>query len=161
MGLVVDNDTGGFASGRQFRFNFPLVIAGADIVIKFTSPVDFVLRKQSFSCIEGGYEFNAYRLGTEGGVFTSAPFYSNNFQSDAPAYTPQVTIESGGTFTPSGPSVELVQIKTASATAQQSSVGGAAEGQRGLPAGTYYLVFSELSGAGATGIYNLIFDERF
>ncbi len=52
---------------------------------------------------------------------------------------------------------DSTQAGTASgtATAQQTTVGGNAVKERGLPAGTYYLVFT-----GTDYSYRLIFEER-
>jgi hypothetical protein len=165
--LRVDVSQTGFWEGREFRISVPLSIpAATPVVLKFVSPINFILESQGLTCDEQGILFQAYRStqGTEGGSFsTEVPIYSNNFQSTSPTYAHQATITTGGTFTPDGgqQSVETVRVKTAGATAQQSTVGGSVRGERGLAAGAYYLKFSNLTGSGtAQGVYSLIFEER-
>lgn len=165
--LRVDVGQTGFFEAREFRISHVLSIpAGAPVVLKFFSPVNFILQSQGLTCDEQGVLFQAYRAsqGVEGGVFNAnINIYSNNFQTSAPIYARQTTITTGGTFTPNGgeQSVETARLKTAGASAQQTTVGGAVRGERGLAAGTYYLKFSNLTGAGtAQGVYSLIFEER-
>ena len=165
--LKVDVGQTGFWEGREFRVSYELSISSSvSRVLKFSSPVDFILQSQSLTCDEHGILFQAYRAlqGNEGGVFDGyVPIYKNNFQSTAPGYTGQVAITTGGTFTPIdvNSSVETIRLRTANATAQAVTVGGAVSGERGLAAGDYYLVFSNLAGSGtALGVYSLIFEER-
>lgn len=103
----------------------------------------------------------AYRSGdgAEGGTFTPSPYYAkNNQMSDAPPYTGHIQVLIGGTFTPTNvdSQKEKIVAKAATATAQVQSVGGSSAKERGLPAETYYLVFT----GGGAGIYDLIIEER-
>ena len=122
--LRVDVSQTGFWEGREFRVSVPLSIpTGTPTVLKFVSPIDFILQSQGLTCDEHGILFQAYRStqGTEGGSFsTSIPVYSNNFQSTVPMYESQVMITTGGTFTPDAgqQSVETARILTAGATAR-------------------------------------------
>jgi hypothetical protein len=81
---------------------------------------------------------------------------------EKPAYVFQATVSTGGTFTPSAPSVETIRVRTAGATAQQSTVGESSFGERGLLFDTYYLVVSKLTGVSgaSSGVYTLIVEER-
>lgn len=157
----------GFLDGREFRVSHRLSVAAATpVVLKFVSPVDFDLLFQNLSCDVEGLEFKAYRSaqGVEGGTFsTVVPIYGTNIQSTVKPYTRQVTITTGGTFTPNGgeAAVETIRLRTSGATAQHTTVGSRVDGERGLAANTYYLVFTNLTGTGtAEGVYNLIFQEN-
>lgn len=159
--LRVDVAQTGFWEGREFRLNQPIDVSGGDFVVKVVSPIDFVLQLQKLVSEDGKVEMRAYRSsdGVEGSVFSASPYYSNNNQmSDTPVYTGQVQVLTGGTFTPTDVDSqrEIIVAKAATATAQTQSVGGSAAKERGLPADTYYLVFT----GGGVGIYDLILEER-
>lgn len=147
----------GFWEGREFRLE--LSIAGP-VVIKFESPVDFILRSQTLASNDGLATFKAWGAsqGTPGGTFaTPVNVLPNNGMSDAPVYARQTTINTGGTFTPTGGQVprETIDILASTATAQIATVGSSSIKARGLPAGTYYLAFT-----GTNAKYKLIFEER-
>lgn len=79
--------------------------------------------------------------------------------SDTPPYTQQVSIASGGTFTPTDadPNLakEYIKVTAATSTAQRNTVGGSGVSERGLPSGDYYLSFT-----GVDASYRLVFEER-
>lgn len=163
----VDSGQTGFWEGREFRINQPLSVGSTDeFVIKFVSPINFILQLQSFVMRRDGIKFEAYQStqGVEGGTFTTSEYLlPNNAMSDTPVYSPQITVFDGGTFTPNANEIprEAVDVLAANATAQRTSVGGSAVKERGLAAGTYYLKFTNLLGSGnAIGFYNLIYEER-
>lgn len=163
--LRVDVAETGFFEGREFRISEELSIAaGATLVYRFTSPVDFILQRESLSIDAGELVFRAYRenQGTAGGTWTTTPSFPNNLMASAPAYTRQATIEKDGTFTPGvGESpAEVIRLRTASSTAQSSTIAGAAGDQRGLAAGTYYLVIVNNGNATTTGTFDLRWEER-
>lgn len=165
--IRVDVGQTGFWDGREFRISYPVSVATTSkVVLKVVSPVDFILQRQSLYADEEGFIFQAYRSaqGTQGGTFgTNIPIYANNSQSSAPEYTRQVTITTGGTFTPGvgETPTETVRIRVSTATSKSSTVGEVLQGERGLAAGTYYLVFSNITeSATALGVYDLIWEER-
>ncbi|MNR36953.1 hypothetical protein D3C85_1549320 [compost metagenome] len=84
--------------------------------------------------------------------------------TEAASYAFQTQIASGGTFTPTVGQVPLtpLRVRTANATAQQSSVGGEAVSEKGRPAGTYYAVLSRMTGVSGdcTGVYTVVIEER-
>lgn len=156
--LRVDVGQTGFWAGREFRFD--LEVDGA-IVVKFSSPIDFILQSQTLESRDGIATFTAYKSadGVAGGTFTSDGIVNlpNNAMSDAPSYTKQIAITSGGTFTPNVGAVprEQITVKASTSTAQRQTVGGAAIQERGLPAGDYYLMFT-----GDNASYRLVYEER-
>ena len=159
----VDVGQTGFWEGREFRSFLELNIAqGATQVVKVVSPVNFVLFQQSISVDAGGIKFSAVTGGTEGGSYsTSLPVIGKNRMTDRPTpyYEAQITLATGGTHS-GGTVVEIVRVVAANATAQQSTVGGEISSERGLPAGTYYLKFENISNGATTGVYSLFWEER-
>lgn len=158
--MRVDVAQTGFWENREFRLD--VEVAGP-VTYKFSSPVDFILQFQTLLSHDGIATFTAYRAidGTESGTFTGVGVanFPNNGMSDAPAYTQQTVITKGGTFTPTvSPAPiprEFIKSRAATATAQQTTIGGNAIQERGLPAGDYYLVFT-----GDDASYRLIYEER-
>jgi hypothetical protein len=164
--LRVDSGQTGFFSRHMWRISHEFTgLDATPLVFKVTVPVNFIIHHQQLAVDEGGVALRAYRTGqgTEGGTF-SAPvlMYSVNFMDEKPAYVFQATVSTGGTFTPSAPSVETIRVRTAGATAQQSTVGESSFGERGLLFDTYYLVVSKLTGVSgaSSGVYTLIVEER-
>jgi len=161
--LRVDVAETGFFENREFRISEELDIGtGEQLVYKFSSPVDFILQLQALSVDTGGIRFTAYRAaqGTEGGAFTPIEMYRVNLMDDAPDYTRQASISSGGTFTTTAKPVEVIRLRTSGSTAQQATVTGAVGDQRALAAGDYYLVFTVLGNSPATGTFDLKWEER-
>jgi hypothetical protein len=165
--IKVEDADPAYALGQQFRISYPLEVSNGDTVfLRVISPVDFELVAQNLETHQSGITFEAYRdiQGTPSGTFDAVvPIFKNNFQSTASDYTGQVTIDTGGAFTPNvgQAPVETLNALSASATAQRSTVFAGAMGRRGLVAGTYYLSFSKLGGSGtALGVYSLIFNEN-
>lgn len=161
--LRVDQGQTGFFEGREFRSFIELnIAAGNNIVLKFVSPVDFILFEQRLVIDAGSCKLTASTGGTEGGTFsTSLPIIGKNRMASRPTpfYTAQATIVTGGTYT-GGTAVEVVRVVAANATAQQQSVGSGQDSSRGLPAGTYYLKFENFGSGSVTGVYSLAFEER-
>jgi hypothetical protein len=164
--IRVDVGQTGFWEGREFRLDLPLSIATSTrFVLRVTAPIDFVIQLQRLSVSETGIRFQAYRSiqGTPSGSWATVETFKNNGMSDTPAYTKQVIVDSGGAFAVTGGQlpVETIELLVSGSTAQQSTVSGSTAKERGLPAGTYYLVFTNYTGSGtAKGIYDLIYEER-
>ena len=157
--LQVDVGQTGFWEGREFRFDYEI---SGPIVFKFSSPIDFILQSQTLLSHDGTATLTVWSpsQGTPGGTFdTPANTLPNNAMSDIPSYTQQVTINSGGTFTPTDPDPNLareyIKVVSATSTAQRNTVGGSGINERGLPAGDYYLSFT-----GTDASYRLVFEER-
>lgn len=146
-----------FWEAREFRMDVEI---DSNITVKFTSPINFILHSQTLESHDGAATLTAWRdvQGTESGSFSDdVSIFENNGMSDAPSYTRQVTALSGGSFTPDVGQVarEYIKVVTSTSTANRSSVGGTGVLERGLPAGTYYLVFT-----GDDASYHLTFEER-
>lgn len=169
--LRVDVGQTGLYEGREFRMVRKVSIpAATPLVFKFTSAVDFILFEQSIDCSEGDIEYYAWRStqGTAGGTFTplAVPPIGKNTSSfyrqySGLRYASQVTLETGGTFTPTDANVyvDYDRAKTSGATAQQTSVSGGDDSVRYLAAGTYYLKLTSLNGT-SVGRFALAWEER-
>lgn len=170
--IRVDVGQTGFWNGNQFRISFELDITTTPTVIKLSSPIDFILEDQHFTCDHGGYSFKAYRAsqGAPSGSFTTpVDIWQNNFMAQAPVYVGQVTAFTGGAFTPTGgvKPTETVRMMAntggfAPTSGSPNTIGAAGAGERGLIAGDYYLVFARLADTtvNAQGVWSLIFEER-
>lgn len=169
--IRVDVGQTGFFARRTWSLNYELAstnpISATPLVFRFTIPVNFIIHAHSLSLDQGGLTLRTYNAaqGTPGGTFnTTHTPVSENSMTENVAYTFQTAIASGGTFTPTAGQVPLtpLRVRTANATAQQSSVGGEAVSEKGRPAGTYYAVLSRMTGVSGdcTGVYTLVIEER-
>lgn len=168
--IRVDPGETGFFARKMWRISHEFTgLDATPLVLKVVVPVNFIIHYQQLTVDEGGIGLRAYRLsqGTEGGSFsTTVPMYSVNFMNEQASYTFQATVTTGGTFTPAAPptgvAVETIRVRSANATAQQSTVGESSFGERGLLFDTYYLVLSKLTGVSgaSSGVYTLIVEER-
>lgn len=88
-----------------------------------------------------------------------------NTMSFAPAYTGQVAVQGGGTLNSlTGIAYQSpMRLRSAGATAQQSSIGDVIGDAKGVPAGSIsYIVLSQLEGTtGVTsGVLRIKYEER-
>lgn len=169
--LRVDVGQTGFFGRRMWSFNYEFAtanpIAATPLVFRFTIPVNFIIHAHSLSLDQGGLTLRTYSAaqGVEGGTFsTTHTPASENSMTEKAAYAFQTSIASGGTFTPTAGQVPItpLRVRTANATAQQSSVGGEAVSEKGRAAGTYYAVLSRMTGVAGdcTGVYTIVIEER-
>lgn len=168
--LRVDVGQTGFFRGREARSFFEFNIPANNVqIIKFVSPVNFILIEQSVSVDAGSIRFQALTGATEVATFnTSVPIFGKNrmTERESPFYNFQVTITTHaapvafGSGITGGTVTENVRVVAANATAQQQTVSGGAQTERGLPAGTYYLRLHNFGSGAATGVYSLVWEER-
>lgn len=167
----VDVGQTGFFARRMWSLNYEFAsanpIAATPLVFRVIIPVNFIIHAHSLSLDQGGLTLRTYSAaqGTAGGTFsTTHTPVSENSMSENAAYAFQTSIASGGTFTPTVGQAPLtpLRVRTANATAQQSSVGGEAVSEKGRAAGTYYAVLARMTGVAGdcTGVYNLVIEER-
>lgn len=169
--LRVDVGQTGFFGRRMWSLNYEFATANpintTPLVFRFTIPVNFIIHAHSLSLDQGGITLRTYSAaqGVEGGAFsTTHTPASENSMTEKAAYAFQTSIASGGTFTPTAGQVPItpLRVRTANATAQQSSVGGEAVSEKGRAAGTYYAVLSRMTGVAGdcTGVYTIVIEER-
>lgn len=156
--VKVDSANTAFWDAREFRVGIDKT---ATYTLKLVSPIDFILQMQTLTSNDGIAVFKAYtaaQIASEATPFnTVIEILPNNGMSTAPPYTKQITINGGGTVTLSGTPEprETITVRAATSSSQRTTVGGDAIKERGLPAGTYYLVFT-----GSDYNYRLIYEER-
>lgn len=169
--LRVDPGQTGFFAGRMFRAykEFVMPTAGPVRSFRFISPVDFILWTQNLVITQGAVRYEVFLLpDTQPGPWVPLPIFGVNRMAERPTpfYTPLVTIEessTAGAFT-NGTPVDLMMIRTASTNGQSSNVGNE-NTERGLPAGSYFVRISTLSGGltvndAAQGVIALEWEER-
>ena len=171
--LRVDPGQTGFFAGRMFRSYLEQVIpvAGPAVSARFTSPVDFILWQQTISLTQGALRLEVFTGATPSGVWTALPVIGVNRMAERPLYggsyyTPLATAEFGGSFT-GGTAVDLILTRSSAnqGLISSSNVGSEQSSERGLPAGTYYIRFSTLTGGVAVSddaqmVYAITWEER-
>lgn len=159
--IRVDVGQTSFFRGRQFRSYSDFSLAAAEVrYFRFTSLTDFVLFDQTLSVSGGSVRLSVWTGATASGTWTPIPVIGKNRMSSIPQppYVSQVTFETGGTFT-GGTEVEAIRLVSATATAQQSTVGASAGDERGLPASAFYIKI-EATNSTPTVLYSLFWEER-
>lgn len=158
--VPVDQAQTGFFERREFRISLELNIeTSAPLVLKFSSPVNFILWEQVLSVDANMVKFESIVGGTPVGAFsTPVPIWGKNRMNIEPEHIGQVAITTGGTVT-GGQVAEVLRVKSFGATGRQTSIGGSVASERGLPAGDYYLRLTAVGGT-ATGTLALMWEER-
>lgn len=171
--LRVDPGQTGFFSGREFRsfyeFNIP---AGNVQTFKFNSPIDFILWEQNLELDAGSVRLEVF-TGTVSEIATfnvALPKIGKNrmLSRQQPYYTSVVTATTHSTPVALGNSINIsaatqtdkLRLVAANATAQQQSVSGGAQSERGIPPGSYYIRLHNFGSGAATGAYSVIWEER-
>lgn len=166
--IRVDDGSTGFFAGKVFRSYLEAIIptAGPAVSARFTSPIDFILLSQTLTLTQGAIRAEIFTGATESGTWTNLPVIGVNRMSSRPTplYTPQVTVATGGSFS-GGTAVDLLMVRTAQQNASASNVAGILPDGRGLPAGTYYIRLSTLTGGltvndAAQLVYAIEWEER-
>lgn len=157
--LKVSDGSSCFDEGRQFRISWEFTVSTTPQVIRFESPIPFILRKQSLAVDDGGVRWRAFRVATEGGNFDTAINTTPSNSIPPRPYTQQATVTTGGTISNTGPATETIRMRTSGATAQRTTVGVSKSDFRQLDAGAYYLLFERLGNNDATGVFDLEWTE--
>jgi len=159
--IRVDTAQTSFFQGRQFRSYYDFSLTASEIrYFRFTSLTDFVLFDQSISVSGGSIRLSVWTGSTPAGTWTNIPVIGKNRMSSIPQppYISSVTFQTGGTFT-AGTEVEAIRLVSATATAQQSTVGASSGDERGLPASSFYIKI-EATSSTPTVVYSLFWEER-
>ena len=159
--LRVDIGQTSFFQGRQFRSYYDFVLSAAEVrYFRFTSLTDFVLFDQTLTVSGGSVRLSVWTGSTASGTWTNLPVIGKNRMSSIPQppYASGVTYQTGGSFT-GGTEVEVIRLVSATATAQQSTVGASAGDERGLPASTFYIKI-EATNSTPSVLYSLFWEER-
>lgn len=159
--LRVDVGQTGFWAGREaatfLKFDIPTATTQ---VIKVVAPLNTVVQILGASLILGIVEIELVQGGTEGGAFsTPLPVYRTNVMTTASAYTPQVTMATGGTHT-GGTVLNMLILNAGSPAAQAHEVVASNDLPFGFAAGTYYIRIVNVDGSNAKGVFRARWEER-
>ena len=157
----VDVGQTGFFAGREARTFYEFSIAsGATQVIKVVAPVNTIVQTFAVELELAEIRMELVIGGTEGGTFNTAlPIFKTNTMSTASDYTPQVTMNRGGTHT-GGTVVDLLTA-VSGANPNKSVASSASENlPQGFAPGTFYIKLINTDGATATGIFRARWEER-
>lgn len=148
-----------FFDRRMFRISYAYSVeAGVPQTIKFSSPVNFILRSQVVAATSNGILYEAVVGGTPSGSFSqSITTWGVNRMNevDQAAYLSQVSISTGGSVS-GGAIAETISIASSN---QSPNITDTITQPRGLPAGDYYLRLTSLGG-NAVGTIALVWEER-
>ena len=159
--IRVDQGQTSFFQGKQFRSYHDFNLASAESrYFRFESLTDFVLFDQTISVSGGSVRLSVWTGSIASGTWTTIPVIGKNRMSSIPQppYVSSVAFQTGGAFT-GGTEVEAIRLVSATATAQQSTVGASAGDERGLPASTFYIKI-EATNSTPTVLYSLFWEER-
>lgn len=159
--LRVDVGQTGFFAGREARTFYEFTIASGETqVIKVVSPTNTIVQMFSVELELASIRVELVNGGTEGGTFNTAlPIFKTNTMSTASSYTPQVTMNRGGTHT-GGTVVDLLTA-VSGANPNKSVASSASENlPQGFSAGTFYIRLINTDGATATGVFKARWEER-
>jgi hypothetical protein len=171
--LRVDQGQTGFVSGREFRTFFEFNIPAGNVqTLKFNSPIDFILWEQNLEIDAGSIRLEVFTgTVTEIATFNVAlPKVGKNrmLSRQQPYYTSVVNATTHTVPVALGSSINIasatqtdkLRLVAANATAQQQSVSGGAQSERGIPPGSYYIRLHNFGSGAATGTYSVIWEER-
>lgn len=159
--IRVDVGQTGFFAGREARTFYEFSIASGETqVIKVVSQTDTIVQVFAVELELAEIRVELVVGGTEGGIFdTALPIFKTNTMSTASDYTPQVTMNRGGTHT-GGTVVDLLTA-VSGANPNKSVASSASENlPQGFAAGTFYIKLINTDGATATGIFRARWEER-
>lgn len=159
--MRVDVGQTGFFAGREARTYYEFSIpSGQRQVIKVVAPINTIVQNFAVELELAEIRVELVVGGTEGGTFnTPLPIFKTNTMTTSSSYTPQVTMNRGGTHTGG----EVVDLLTAvsGANAQKSVASSASENlPQGFAAGTFYIRLINTDGNTANGIFRTRWEER-
>ena len=159
--LRVDVGQTGFFEGREARTFYEFSIpTGTTQVIKVVSPIDTIVQNFGIELDLASIRLELVVGGTEGGTFnTPLPIFKTNTMSTASNYTPQVTMNRGGTHM-GGTVVDLLTAISGDKLQKSTSITATEALPQGFSAGTFYIRISNTDGATATGIFRARWEER-
>lgn len=158
--LRVDVAQTGFFEGRECRTFLEYSIpSGQTRVIRATVPVNVILFGIGVTLDQSKIRITTKADGTGSGTWSPMPVIRKNNMAVAPAYTPVVTIDSGGTHT-GGLTIDVARLVSDAGGQRANTVGGMVADERGVAPGVYYFVIENIDGATATGVFSAFWEER-
>lgn len=155
----VDVGQTSFFAGREFMaFHEYSIAQGASVAIRAISAVDIFL--QSFYVENWD---SSIRLELKSGSTVTSPFVNHipvrrtNTTTEIDAsYTTGVDMDNGGVVT-GGTLLDVFRVVSGN---KSDSVSGGSENPIGMPAGTYYIVITNIGNQTATGVFKARWEER-
>lgn len=159
--LRVDVGQTGFFAGREARTFYEFSIAsGSTQVIKVVSPINTIVQMFKVELDLASIRVELRYGGTEGGIFATAlPIIKTNTMSTASTYTPQITMNVGGTHT-GGTLIDLLTAISGDKLQKSTAASTSEELPQGFSAGTFYIKLINTDGATASGIFRARWEER-
>lgn len=166
--LRVDVGETSFFNGREFRtFKEFSIAASGKYLMRFVFGTDIYLRSAKFTLDGGTLRATTYASdATPSGTFSETlPVFAKNATSSIPqppyvSQTVVTAVPSGGSL--SGGVLRDVE-RIASGVGNSATVGSIGDGpdaERGLAAGTYYMLLENLTGQTITGTFKSHWEER-
>lgn len=155
----VDVGQTGFFAGREFMaFHEYSIIAGTSIAIRAIAGVDVFLEQFTLDNWTGDV-----RLELRTGSTVISPFINdipvirtNQTTGVDLTYTTQVNMDNGGVVT-GGTVLDVFQLNSGN---KNDAVSGGSQDPIGMPAGTYYIVISNIGNQTAKGAFKARWEER-
>ena len=154
--LRVDVSQTGFWAGRMFRTFQKLTIPSlVSVAIRATVPKDIILHDTAIST-EGGTIVMQLRVGgSAAGPWTAMPVYRMSTMSVTPVIANTVTLDYDGAHT-GGTVLDLLRVPAGNKGSNIS----VALAERGVGAGTYYYVLTNVGNQEAIVVFSGIWEER-
>lgn len=172
--LRVDPGSTGFFEKREVRayreFSQPLgthIPTGQRSLLRFISTVNFILRFFTIVADNGQIRAVFYAGGTPTGSFTTVPIFATNSMTELPAtYTPQIAAAIAGpgiaaaVAISGGAERDVIRLKIENSTGSATTSGTTSDSERGLPAGTYYVLIENIGAGNFEGVASVLWEER-
>jgi len=159
--VKVDPGQTGFFENREMRsfYEFSLA-AGASAVVRMQCPVNMILEEFNIMLTREEIRAEVVSGGTPAGSFsTPLPVFPANGMTDAPAYTPVTTIDTGGTHT-GGIVRDIIRVLAGSNASNSQVVVIASDSPVGRAPVPLYIRINNPSTGTAVGIMKLRWEER-
>lgn len=155
--LRVDQGSTSFYAGKEFRtFQKFVIAAGGTVTIRAVTPIDLILLNVSLAVEDAPIEMLLKVGGSATGPWTAMPTIRKNLMATAPVYASQITLEYDGVFT-GGTTIDILRAPAGNKSSTQTPIGS----ERGIAAGTYYYVLTNVGNQPATVIFSGEWEERF
>lgn len=170
--LQVDPGSSGFFDRREFRIFREFATAlgtqiptGQRVLLRFVAPLNTILTMGQITVDSGHARITTYLAGTPTGAFSALPIYSANTMSDVAAYVPVVTVDITAAGLPAavaitGSPLDVLRLKVSTAGGQAQSIGTSGDVERGIMAGTYFILIENLGADVLEGVLKLRWEER-
>lgn len=155
--LRVDQGSTSFYSGKEFRTFQKFIIAAGDVVtVRVTTPIDLILLNVSLAVEGATIEMLLKVGGSATGPWTAMPTIRKNLMATAPVYASKITLEYDGVFT-GETTIDILRAPAGNKSGTQSAIGS----ERGIAAGVYHYVLTNVGNQSATVIFSGEWEERF